>query len=150
MIEFYLTIDITVSPLYSRIVALEEKAKAKEQRAQERMRASKAEEENNANNQDKQKQTDEETTIRSERTGDGRGRTDSRKTTPLEGAPSVQGINGPDPRIVEVAERYAADNGIKLKRQAEYVNITLDLAKRLAKAYADMKHDPQNPIVKEA
>jgi hypothetical protein len=59
--------------------------------------------------------------IQPERTGDGRGRTESRKLTPLEGAPTVPGINGPDPQIVGVAEQYAADNGIDLKRQSEFI-----------------------------
>jgi hypothetical protein len=88
--------------------------------------------------------------IQPERTGDGRGRTESRSLTPLEGAPAVPGINGPDPQIVAVAEKYAADNGIDLKRQSEYVEIDEERAKRLADAYEQMADDPQNPKVKEA
>ena len=40
----------------------------------------------------------------------------------MEGAPSVPGINGPDPQIVGVAEKYAAGNGIDLKRQSEFID----------------------------
>ena len=88
--------------------------------------------------------------IQPERAGDGRGRTESRSLTPLEGAPAVPGINGPDPQIVGVAERYATENGIDLKRQSEYVEVDEERAKRLADAYEQMADDPQNPKVKEA
>jgi GNAT superfamily N-acetyltransferase len=101
-----------------------------------------------------QKQTkfaqDETGNIQPERTGDGRGRTESRKFTPLEGAPAVPGINGPDPQLVGVAEKYAADNGIELKRQSEYVEVDEQRAKRIADAYEQMANNPQDPKVKEA
>jgi hypothetical protein len=93
---------------------------------------------------------DEKGNIQPERAGDGRGRTESRKFTPLEGAPSVPGVNGPDPQLVAVAEQYAADNGIDLKRQSEYVEVDEDRARRIADAYEQMSDDPQNPKVKEA
>ena len=103
---------------------------------------------------DNQKETkfvqDETGNIQPERTGDGRGRTESRKLTPLEGAPTVPGINGPDPQIVGVAEKYAADNGIDLKRQSEYVEVDEQRAKRIADAYEQMADNPQDPKVKEA
>jgi hypothetical protein len=103
---------------------------------------------------DNKKQTnlaaDETGKIQPERTGDGRGRTESRSLTPLEGAPAVPGINGPDPQIVGVAEQYAADNGIDLKRQSEYVEVDEDRAKRLADAYEQMADDSNDPKVKEA
>ena len=88
--------------------------------------------------------------IQPERTGNGRGRTESRKLTPLEGAPAVPGINGPDPQLVAVAEKYAADNGIDLKRQSEYVEVDEQRAKRIADAYEQMADNPQDPKVKEA
>ena len=72
------------------------------------------------------------------------------KNTPLEGAPSVPGINGPDPQIVAVAEKYAKENGIDLKRQAEYAKVDPERAKRIADAYEKMKHDPKNKKVKKA
>jgi hypothetical protein len=87
--------------------------------------------------------------------GERRGQREDSRFTPLALAPSVEGFYGPDPRIVEVAERFAQENGIDLKRQAEYVQVegnkdAEDRAKRIAKAYEDMRHDPQNPEVKEA
>jgi hypothetical protein len=64
---------------------------------------------------------------------DGGGRDPGRGLAPLEGAPTVEGATGPDPRLVEVAEQYAAANGIKLKRQATYVEVDESRAKRIAK-----------------
>jgi hypothetical protein len=82
--------------------------------------------------------------------GDRAGSDTSRKNTPLEGAPIIQGATGPDANLVEVAEKYAADNGIDLKRQSEYVAVDEERAKRIADAYEQMANDPQNPKVKEA
>jgi hypothetical protein len=89
---------------------------------------------------------------RSESTGDrdGRGRSSGGRYSPLEGAPIKQGATGPDPRLVDVAEQYARDNGIDLKRQAEYVQVDEARAKRIAQAYEDMPHAPDDPAVKEA
>lgn len=87
---------------------------------------------------------------RPESTRDGRGRDQSRSYSPLAGAPYIKGATGPDPKLVSVAERYARDNGIILKRQAEYVTVDEDRAKRIADAYEQMAHDPQDPKVKEA
>ncbi len=70
--------------------------------------------------------------------------------TPLPGAPKVPGYHGPDPRIVSAAERYARDNGIPLRRQAEYVAVDTVRAKRIANAYEVMRHAPNDPKVKEA
>ena len=95
-------------------------------------------------------ETETATQVQPERTGDGRGRTDSRQITPLEGTPTVEGATGPDSQLVSVAEQYAADNGIDLKRQGEYVKVDEERAKRIADAYEAMAHDPQNPKVKEA
>lgn len=69
---------------------------------------------------------------------------------PLEGAPVVEGATGPDPRLVAVAEQYARDNGIDLKRQAVYVDVDPERARRIAAAYEAMPHAPQDPAVKEA
>jgi orotate phosphoribosyltransferase-like protein len=71
-------------------------------------------------------------------------------SAPLPGAPRVQGFTGPDPRLVSVAEQYARDNGITLRRQAEYVQVDPERAARIAQAYAEMQHAPQDPVVKEA
>lgn len=70
--------------------------------------------------------------------------------SPLPGAPAIKGATGPDAKLVSVAEKYARDNGITLRRQAEYVKVDPARAKRIADAYEAMPHDPQNPRVKEA
>lgn len=88
--------------------------------------------------------------LRPEPTGDGAGRYASRGLAPLEGAPVVEGATGPDPRLVAVAEKYARDNGIELRRQAEYVQVDPERAARIAAAYEAMPHAPQDPAVKEA
>jgi len=77
-------------------------------------------------------------------------RFETRRIAPLEGAPTVEGATGPDANLVSVAEKYAKDNGIKLNRQAKYVQVNEDFGKRLAKAYEEMPHAPNDPKVKEA
>ena len=69
---------------------------------------------------------------------------------PLEGSPVVNNATGPDPRIVSVAEQYAAANGIDLRRQSEYARVDPARAARIAQAYEEMQHDPLNPVVAEA
>jgi hypothetical protein len=80
----------------------------------------------------------------------GGGRYSAGSLAPLEGAPTVPGATGPDIRLVSVAERYAAANGIDLKRQSEYTRVNIDLARRISDAYEKMPNDPQNPVVAEA
>lgn len=87
---------------------------------------------------------------RSELRGDGRAGVRSRDLTPLIGAPKIEGATGPDPRLNAVAEKYARDNGIDLRRQSEYAKVDLDRAVRLSNAYEDMQNDPYNPVVREA
>lgn len=70
--------------------------------------------------------------------------------TPLEGAPTVVGAAGPDPELVAVAEQYAAANGIDLRRQAEFVEVDPERATRIAQAYEEMAHAPQDPAVQAA
>lgn len=82
--------------------------------------------------------------------GDRGGRYSSGELAPLEGAPTIEGATGPDPRLVAVAEQYARDNGIPLRRQAEFVEVDPDRAARIAAAYEVMPHAPQDPTVKEA
>jgi len=96
--------------------------------------------------------TQNETTkqLRPEGTRDGGRRDKSRGATPLEGAPSVQGVNGPDTQLVAVAEAYAKANGIELKRQGEYVEVDEARAKKIAEAYIQMEDNAQDPTVKEA
>ena len=82
--------------------------------------------------------------------GDGAGREAVRGLAPLEGAPQVRGASGPDMRLVRVAEDYARSIGIDLRRQAYYAKVNPELAARIAEAYEDMPHNPQDPKVKEA
>lgn len=86
----------------------------------------------------------------SKRERDGAGRDQGRSIAPLAGAPVIQGATGPDSRLVQVAEQYARDNGIDLRRQAEYVQVDPVRARRIANAYEVMRHAPQDPKVKEA
>ncbi len=88
------------------------------------------------------------------RRSDGR-RWDARgKYQALEGTPIIKDpsgpVQGPIPELVDVAERYAAANGIEYKRQAEYVPVNKELATRIAQAYAEMEHTPNDPAVKAA
>lgn len=85
-----------------------------------------------------------------EQARDRAGRIEGRSLTPLEGAPIIQGASGPDPRLVAVAEKYAKENGIDLKRQSEYVSVDVNRARRIADAYDKLKSDPKNPKVREA
>jgi hypothetical protein len=83
-------------------------------------------------------------------TGNGAGRYSSGSLAPLEGAPAVAGAAGPDPRLVAVAEQYARDNGVNLRRQAAYAQVDPERAARIAAAYEAMPHAPRDPAVKEA
>ncbi len=79
--------------------------------------------------------------------GDGSGRDQGGSLAPLPGAPTVAGASGPDPRLVRVAEEYARRNGIPYQRQAAYVEVDPERAGRIAQAFEDMRHAPQDPAV---
>jgi hypothetical protein len=83
-------------------------------------------------------------------TGNGSGKYSSGGLAPLEGGPVRGEDTSPDIKLVRVAEQYAAANGIDLKRQSEYAQVDPARAARIADAYAEMKHDPQDPVVAEA
>lgn len=87
---------------------------------------------------------------RSEQGGDGRGRQAGRSLAPLEGAPTVEGASGPDPRLTAVAEEYARSIGLTLARQSEFVTVDPERGARIAAAYEAMEDNPQDPAVKEA
>lgn len=87
---------------------------------------------------------------RSELRGDGGARIPTGSLAPLIGSPKIEGATGPDPRLNAVAEKYARDNGIDLRRQSEYAKIDINRSKRLSDAYENMQDDPQNPVVREA
>ena len=80
-----------------------------------------------------------------ERTGDGRRQPRIPRLARLEGAPAVPNFAGPIPEIVAVADEYARANGIPVGRQAAFAGVDVDLAQRIAQAYEEMKHDPQDP-----
>jgi hypothetical protein len=82
--------------------------------------------------------------------GRGTGGYSSGGLAPLEGAPTVVGAAGPDAELVAVAEQYAAANGIDLRRQAEFVEVDPERATRIAEAYEQMVHAPQDPEVQAA
>jgi hypothetical protein len=84
---------------------------------------------------------------RPQQTGNRGGRYSSGGLAPLAGAPSHAGATGPIADVVAAAERYAAANGIDLRRQAEYVLVDPALSKRIADAYAAMEHTPDDPRV---
>ncbi|WP_347852399.1 hypothetical protein, partial [Planktomarina sp.] len=88
--------------------------------------------------------------FRSLPSGSGRRRDSSGSLAPLEGAPTVRGATGPDEGLVAVAEQYALDNGIDLRRQSEFVIPDVDLATRIAQAYEEMENAPEDPVVREA
>lgn len=75
---------------------------------------------------------------------------------PLEGLPrriKVDGqtvIFGPFEPAREAAREYMAKAGLPYAPPATYVQVDEDRAKRIAQAYEDMKHDPQDPEVKAA
>jgi hypothetical protein len=85
-----------------------------------------------------------------EPTRDGGGVREAGSLAPLEGAPIVRGATGPDPNLVSVAEQYARDNGIDLKRQGVFVEVDVERAERIAEAYGAMEHRPQDPEVQAA
>jgi hypothetical protein len=74
----------------------------------------------------------------------------SRTISPLPGTPQIEGATGPDPRLVSVARKYANDKGIPLRRQDSYAQVDEDRAKRLAQAYEQMPHAPNDPFVRAA
>jgi hypothetical protein len=88
--------------------------------------------------------------VRSEPQGGRRGRDQTGRLAPLEGAPTVEGASGPDENLVLVAEQYARENGIDLRRQSEFVVVDETRAGRIAQAYENMEHAPQDPEVQEA
>lgn len=86
-----------------------------------------------------------------QRAGDGRREpVVVRQADPLPDAPRIEGATGPIPELVAAAERYAAANGITLRRQGEYATVDTAFAERVAQAYDAMQHAPDDPRVREA
>jgi hypothetical protein len=73
---------------------------------------------------------------------------DTADTLPL---PAIEkGLTGPIPIVVQAAKAYANAVGLPHRRQREYVRVDTGRAARIAQAYADMKHEPNNPAVQAA
>lgn len=75
---------------------------------------------------------------------------ESRGNQTLKGAPTYKNATGATPELVYLAEEYAQEIGIEYKRQSEYVEVVQERSERIADAYENMKHAPENSIVKEA
>jgi hypothetical protein len=54
------------------------------------------------------------------------------------------------PEVQKVAAAYMAKAGLKYDPPSEYAKVDPERAKRIAQAFDEMKHDPQNPEVKAA
>lgn len=77
----------------------------------------------------------------------------SRGEKTLRGAPKIKtrkNVTGADPELTYWAEEYARRHGIDYRRQKEYVRVDTERAQRIAEAYEEMEHNPQDPAVKEA
>lgn len=68
----------------------------------------------------------------------------------LEGVPNIEGATGIDYELTSLAKKYALENDIPYERQTKYVEVNENIAKQIAKEYENMKHDPNNPVVREA
>lgn len=55
---------------------------------------------------------------------------------------------GPNAKIQKIAEDYMAKSGIPYNPPTNFVHADPDLGTRIAKAFDDMKHDPDDPTVK--
>jgi hypothetical protein len=84
------------------------------------------------------------------RAGDRRRFEEGRTIAALDGAPKIVGATGPDVRLVGIAEAYANRAGINYTRQGEYVKVDPEFAARVADAYENMPHAPQDPEVQAA
>lgn len=65
---------------------------------------------------------------------------------PLEGLKSGK----PVARVVQAARAYARSVGLPVRRQATYVKADPDRGARIAQAYEEMQHNPEDPAVKAA
>jgi len=74
----------------------------------------------------------------------------------LEGMPEAVDVGGrmeqfgTDQRIVDIAKQYMADKGITYSPQKPYAEVDVKRAEKIAKEYAAMKHDPNDPKTKKA
>lgn len=85
------------------------------------------------------------------------GRADLADDEPLEGLPrkiKVPGVGevtaGPDPRVRAAARAYMKAAGMDYDPPATYAKVDVERAQRIAKAFDDMAHDPQDKETKAA
>jgi hypothetical protein len=57
---------------------------------------------------------------------------------------------GPIERVVKAARAYAADRGIRWRKQSSYVRADPERGARIAREYENMEHNPNDPEVKRA
>lgn len=74
----------------------------------------------------------------------------SEKRDALPGAPDVKGAKGPDRALVKIAEQYAENNGIDLRRQAEYVKVDEARGRRIAAEWDKVVDNPNDPATRRA
>lgn len=67
----------------------------------------------------------------------------------LGGLPRIRGAAA-NLEITRVAEEYMKSAGMEYNPPSNYIPVDVAFAERVAKAYADMKHDPNNPEVQRA
>jgi len=68
-------------------------------------------------------------------------------TEPLDNTPKGRSFST---RVREAARDYFARNNLEYDQQKEYVKVDKERATRIAQAFEEMKHDPSDPLVKEA
>lgn len=72
----------------------------------------------------------------------------SQRLDPLPGLPDNS--SGPVASVVAAAKAYAASAGLPFRRQARYVTVDVERAKRIAAEYDAMEHRPNDPAVRKA
>ncbi|UOF80349.1 hypothetical protein [Caudoviricetes sp.] len=86
----------------------------------------------------------------------GAGLLQAQGETPLEGLPQSISVPltgekiaaGPDPRVRAVARSYMASTGMPYNPPTKYAKVDPARAKRIAAAYEDMPHNPNDPLTK--
>ena len=59
-------------------------------------------------------------------------------------------FNKPNPETFTIMKNYKSENGIETSDGINITKLDINFSKRLADAYENMKHEPNNPLVKEA
>jgi len=64
--------------------------------------------------------------------------------------PGSRLFNAPNPETSSIAEQYLTEHGIDYNSGEKIYSINIEYAKKIADAFQEMKHDPNDPIVKAA